>query len=451
MNPLVATVVAIVVNLLAGGLALLLPARESRAVALAGASVLVGAAAFSAFPLLFDQQPVVFGYGGVALQADALTGTLLMPLGLAVAAFAIAGGDDGRLPRRMASLSWALSAATLALVADNLALLLGAEVVGALALMWAVPRRIRSIRGTLGLAALLMVVAAGAALAAGSLLRPFGEGPAPTLLVAGLVLAAAAARLGLPPFQVRLTAAFQEGIEELAPALLAPIGGLALVIRVVQPALAHAGRAEWVELGVLAVACLAALAAVGTTDLGRGIGWLLSALFAFMVAGNLGPSEAETLGGGLLWAAMVISGAGLGLAVAMVVRRLGPVDLRTQQGLHAAAPRLSLAFLLVALTVAGAPGTLEFVAEDILLNGLHAGGLLGTLLTVGGLSAVGFAAVRASFQTFFGAPAASPGSLDISTMEQRTLLMMVFVVVAGGVAPGLLPLVARAAGASLGG
>ena len=54
MNPLIAALVAIVVNGVAALVALRASAEESRAVALGGAVVTLGAAALCAFPLLLE-------------------------------------------------------------------------------------------------------------------------------------------------------------------------------------------------------------------------------------------------------------------------------------------------------------------------------------------------------------------------------------------------------------
>ena len=447
MNPLIAALVAIVVNGVAALVALRASAEESRAVALGGAVVTLGAAALCAFPLLLEGAEVSMRVGGLALHADALLGTMLLPLGLALGAFALGAPRQGASPRRMACALLAMAATIGTLLADNVALLLLAELLGGGALVWMLSEPTgtnRAGRLYLSGAAILSLIAGVEAVVMGHGFDPLSAGGgALPLAVALPLLLAVLVRLGVPPVSTGLTAALQGSPSSSAVWLAVPLGGVVPLIRVVQPSLSGAGLGESLVVAALALAALAALVATVANDLGRAAAWTLAALNGLVLAGNIEPATGGTIGGELLWAATIPSSMGFSLALLMVTRRLGPVDLRRLHGLQPAAPGLALLFLLLALGVAGIPGTLEFVAEDLLLSSEHHGGLTGLLLTIVAIAAIGFNALRLYFRVFYGPPeAADIGDMDLGLWERLALLALVGAVLAGGIAPGLMPLVA---------
>lgn len=466
MNPLVAALVALVVNVVAALVAMRSSAAEGRSAVLAGSVVTLGAAALCAFPLLLAGEATALRWGVLALRADVLAGTMLLPLGLVLGAFALAAPQQGASPRRMAGALFVVAAAIGALLADNLALLLLAEGLGGAALAWILAEPHRHTRPgqlALGAAGVLALAAGALALAQGTALEPLsttatgagggGGGGAMGVAVAVLLLLAVMLRLGVPPFSTGLTAALQGTPSPAAVWLAVPLGGVVLLVRVVQPILSHSPLGEPLEVAALALATLAALTGVSARDLGRAGAWTLAALNSLVLAGNIEPTEGGTIGGELLWAATIPSAMGFALALLMVTRRLGVVDLRRLHGLQPAAPALALLFLLLALSVGGLPGTLAFVAEDLLLSGEHHGGIGGLLLTVVAIAAIGFNTLRMYFQVFFGPPQVEAdadaegagGSLDLGRWERLALAALVGAVLAGGLAPGLMPLVASVA------
>lgn len=348
----------------------------------------------------------------------------------------------------MAAASFALAAALGVLLADTLGLLLLGELLLGLAVFWGLgaeghpgsaPGRIARLQ----LAAAGMLTLAALALAGGGG-GPLSQGPPVEPAVAGLLLAAVALRVGVPPAQSGLTGALRGAPGGRAALLALPFGGLTVLVRVVQPALV-AYDPHRIAVVVLALAALAALTGVVARDLGRAAGWTLAALHGLLVAGNLEAAPTGPLGGELLWAAITLSEVGFVLGVILVVRRLGAVDLRVLHGLQDAAPQLGLAFLLVALTVAGVPGTLEFVAQDLLLSGVGSAGMVGVVLAVVAMAAVGFNALRLYVQVFYGPGDPARVDMDARPWERAVLLALVGLLLAGGVAPGLLPIVEQAA------
>lgn len=449
MNPLFAAMAAVFANLVAALLAWRVTRGEARTIVLVGAGAAVAAAGLCALPLLIEGEEVALAIGGFALRADTLVGTLLLPIGLASGAMALAMPRSTVRPDVLAATALAVSGSILALVADDVLMLAGAETLGALAVGVALARDHYK-AGVGYLAASAMFLTGGVALASiqGTAAVPFGSGHPQSLGVAVLFLFGALLRVGAAPTQSGLTASLQGAPTSSAVLLAAPIGGIAVLVRVVQPALSAIPESTLLSVGLLALSALAALVAVSANDLGRSTAWVLAALNGMVVAGIIEASPTGSLGAELLWAALVLSEVGYVLVMSMVTRRLGPVDTRRLNGMQGAAPALSLVFLLVSLTIAGVPGTLEFVAHDVLLSGSSHVGLAGIVLTVITIATVGFNAMRLYFSVFYGAPDPSSVDMDIRGRERFAILVLVGLVLAGGVAPSLLPLVARAAHAA---
>ncbi|MCB9743941.1 MAG: hypothetical protein H6740_15180 [Alphaproteobacteria bacterium] len=447
MNPLIATVMAILANLLAGAIALRMSSTEARAVSAAGALVTLGAAGFCALPLLIHGDVVSLQAFGLSIHADALTGTLLLPLGLSVLAMALGLPHQYARPRAMAAFSFALAGTELALIADSLGLLLLAEAVTTLSVAWGLRQGAKGTRAAriyLGAAGFIALLGGALAAAGGALGGTLSASPAPSQAIGLVFLLAVVVRLGVLPLHSGLTAALS-GIPGARTALLVvPMGGVLLLARVVQPALLASPWVQTTEMVLLGAALCAALMAVASTDLGRSAAWTVSALHALLVSGNLMTEHSGHLGGALLWAALILSETGFALSVILVTQRLGAVDLRRFHGLHGVAPRLSLAFLLVALSIAGVPGTLEFVAQDLLLTGASSHGVVGVALSVFTLAVVGVNALRVYLRVFYGPPALGEENMDARPWEQGVIVALVGLLIAGGVAPGLLPLVAHA-------
>ncbi len=448
MTPLLAVLVAIAANIIASIVAANTPPGESRVPSLVGAGFAIGAAGLCGVPVLIHGDITSAVLGPIALRADALPASLMLPMALAAGATAIGLPRRMAQPRVMASISALLAASLTALIADNLLVLVLAEIAGGAAVAWGLDPQHRAGRRTLLSSGLLAVSGLGIAAIQGQMLTSFEHGLHLNMVAVGLLSAALVMRLGAVPFHSGLTTTLRGEAVAGSVLLAAPLGGVAVLIRALQPALAAAHLSEAAIIATVGFAALAALLSIAAKDLGRSVAWVVAALHGLVIAGNINGAGGGALGGELLWAALILSETGFILAVAMVTRRLGKVDLRVWHGLHNAAPRLSLAFLLMALSIAGIPGTLEFIAEDVLLNTASSGGLVATVLTVVVLAAVGFNAIRLNFCVFFGPDLATGVNMDIRPRERFALLTLVAVVLSGGIAPGLLPLVAHAAGAA---
>ena len=119
-------------------------------------------------------------------------------------------------------------------------------------------------------------------------------------------------------------------------------------------------------------------------------------------------------------------------------------------GLAARTPRLAVAFAIAGLALVGAPATLGFCAEDLLLHGtLSAHPRIGILLPIAtAMNAV--TVVRLFARLFLGPVAKGTEDMEDALPRERAVLTaVVLFLVAGGLAPRWLARASEAAAAAV--
>jgi NADH:ubiquinone oxidoreductase subunit 4 (subunit M) len=141
---------------------------------------------------------------------------------------------------------------------------------------------------------------------------------------------------------------------------------------------------------------------------------------------------------------MLLAEVGLVLVYALVEARVGALSLHTRHGLSDHMPKLARASLLLSLSAAALPGSLDFIAVELLLSGEATHSVLGALLMSSALSALAFGIVRVHFRVFFGPPSLPNARLEGLPRELVGLSLLLAALLAGGLAPSLLPLLRAA-------
>jgi len=218
-----------------------------------------------------------------------------------------------------------------------------------------------------------------------------------------LVALAVMIRKGLVPFHSWYPALFSGA--SLATALVVTMPQVATytALRLL------VGHADGVphELVVLANAALltaaygAALAVV-QRDVRGLLGMLAMSQSAMVLAGLSGTVPTELCGALAVWVSSGLALTGIGLVAWAIESRGGMISIESLQGRFADAPALAAFFLLFGLAILGFPGTLSFVADDLIISGslddhLHAGVFV-ILTTV----FAGIAVMRGWFRVFGG-------------------------------------------------
>ncbi|NBV44948.1 MAG: hypothetical protein EBR86_04740 [Planctomycetia bacterium] len=288
----------------------------------------------------------------------------------------------------------------------------------------------------------LAMAAATAFLAVGVVLLvrdpPWQPGSGPVGNVGGwLVAIAVMMRKGIVPFHSWYPALYSGGAFGAALAATMPHIAAATAIRLL---VGHAGGVS-AELVFLAQAALvttayAAALAVVQRDLRGLVGTLALSQSSLVLAGLAGTLPTELCGALAVWISSGLSLTGMGLVAWSIESRAGPVSLETLQGRAADAPTLSGFFLLFGLASLGVPGTLSFVADDLIVSGslddrLHAG-----LLVIAGTVFAGIAVLRGWVRVFGGpAPAHRPPH-PILPRERLVFTSLMVVLLVLGLWPG---------------
>ena len=370
--------------------------------------------------------------GGYLVHIDGLTAVLL-PF-VAIVELAIVMVAPKRFLDGPATVRILLSAATtLALFSTAHPLvLIVAWVVTALPTWWStratpggqIAARVYAIMMTLAVACMasgtLLMIADPPWEAGGGFLGAFGG----WLVALGVLV-----RKGIVPFHSWYPALFRGAPMSTALAATMPQIASYTAVRLFFGHADHGDgvRAELVVLSQLALltATYGAALALVQRDLRGLIGTLAMSQSALVLAGLAGKLPMELNGAFCTWISSGLALTGLGLVGWALESRAGPLSLETPQGRFADAPLLAAFFLLFGLSSIGLPGTLSFVADDLLVSGsldeqFHAG-LLVIAATV--LSAI---AVMRGWLMVFGGPSSVDGPRHHLLPRERIALTALF-------------------------
>jgi NADH-quinone oxidoreductase subunit M len=417
---------------------------EPRAVAGAAlVAVLAAAAAVAWCWHASDGRTVTWGdrlAGGSLVTVDGLTALLLPFIAVVDLAILVAAPRRGLVPEGVARTLVGVASTFAMLATAHPALLVALWIVSSLS-TWSAVRSTPGGRPTarvyalaIGTAVVLMAVGTALLVADPPWLRSHGTVGA----VGGwLVAVAVMIRKGLVPFHSWYPALYSGG--PLASALAATIPQVAsyTAVRLL------VGHADGVgpELVFLANAALvtaaygAALAMVQRDARGL-LGHLAMSQSAMVLAGIAATVPMELVGALAVWVSSGLALTGIGLVVWALESRAGRISIATLQGRFADAPALAGFFLLFGLASLGFPGTLSFVADDLIISGAlgsqtHAGVLV-ILTTV----CSGIAVIRGWFRIFGGPVRVDAPRHEILPRERLVFTVLLAIPVGLGLWPG---------------
>jgi NADH-quinone oxidoreductase subunit M len=252
-----------------------------------------------------------------------------------------------------------------------------------------------------------------------------------------LVSAAVMVKLGIPPLHTWLPALS----ETLPSSALLSLTGVPLAVHVmVRFALAPLPRAlpsEAVVVTALGLVGLVygAVLAVSQPRLRRLVAFVVVAQSSALLVGLSSGARVSVMGALTNALAVALGGHGLLLAAAAVEARIGAVDLRALHGVARPAPRLAAAMWLLALGALGMPGSLTFVGEDLLLQGLMRPHPVVASVMVGSTALLAVAVFRAVFRTSMGPTAAWNRTAPDLLPRERALLALALAAALSGVFP----------------
>ena len=245
-------------------------------------------------------------------------------------------------------------------------------------------------------------------------------------------------RKGIFPAHAWIPEVFDHG--RIGPTILfsTPQLGSYLLVVLVIPHADVAGL-RVIAASALLTAVYAAALALFQRSARRACGYLFVSQSSLVMAGLSSSSEEAFAGAILLWISSALAFAGLARCVLVLEARRGHLDLSKYHGGFAQMPLLATSFLVMGLACTGFPGTLGFIAQEILIGGtVHAFPVLGfSVIATGALT--GLAVMRMYLSLFCGRPD-EPIRLALRRREAFAFAGIALLLLIAGVAPA--PLVA---------
>jgi len=275
-------------------------------------------------------------------------------------------------------------------------------------------------------------------LIAGAALRAWGA-PAASPVVAGLVLTALLVRLAIPPFHGWLPVLLEFAPPSLALLVASTSVTPFLMARVLWPAagpLLEQARPILIVLGLVGTSYGALLGLV-QTHLRRAVGYVLVSQWGAVLVALAVGTPGSTTGAIVASVALGLTSSVLVILAWAIENRTGNASMDRQGGLVACAPHLAVAFLAFVFAHVGFPGSLAFVAEDLMLHGVLEGHPVvgGFVLGASALNAI--TAFRAYQRTFLGPrPTGAGATADLVPRERAVVAVLLVAVVLAGVFPG---------------
>lgn len=309
-----------------------------------------------------------------------------------------------------------------------------------------------SVHGALAFGLLAVGLAVQATQSRAGSRRSFGTLLASALCVAGsatalavdaavvafvLSVAAVALRVGVMPFHAGAVA-----LGDRSPALQAQQLAATLVL-----VLAHLRFTDHIPFAYDVAPTLVVFGAVMTLVPGlialvqpdlRGFYRSATAMHGGMILAALGAAgrghEAAAL---MVVLTTTFAMGGLGLLIAALEARVGPVRFDRRGGRVQAFPRLAAGFAVFAAAGVAMPGTSGFIADDLMLHALWGESVASTVMIILGAAALAVASLRAYAATFLG-PAVGSVAPDLNGRERAVTTVFVVALVILGIVPGLL-------------
>jgi len=377
--------------------------------------------------------------GGSLVHVDGLTAVLMPYASLIALAVILVRPRRSIDPRSIARKLIGCSA--------TLALFLTAHP-AALVIMWiatAVPTwySTRATPGGRGAARVFAIAmgSAAAAVAVGTALLvadpPWERAGGPLGAAGGwLVAIAVMIRKGIVPFHSWYPAVFAGAPMSTALAATMPQVAAYTAVRLLVGHSNGVGT-ELVVLSNFAIvtAVYGAALAIVQRDLRGFIGFLAMSQSALTLAGLAGSLPMELAGALCVWISSGLALTGVGLVTWALESRAGAISLDIPQGRFWDAPALASFFLLFGLATIGVPGTLSFVADDLIVSGALDERLGGGLLVIAATVLAAIAVMRAWFEVFGGPTAADSPRHEILPRERAALSAIVLVLFGFGLWP----------------
>ena len=263
-----------------------------------------------------------------------------------------------------------------------------------------------------------------------------GRGNATFGLLAGAILSAATLlRSGIFPFHCWTTDLFEKATFGTAILFVTPLTGAYAVMRLVLPI-----APDWALHMIAIVSLITALYSSGMalvqTEARRFFCYLFLSNASLILVGLELVTPIGLAGALCVWLSVGLSLTGFGLTLRSIESRIGRVSLSDYHGLYVQMPSFAGFFVLTGLASIGFPGTIGFIAMELLVEGaVGVYPLIGAVVVI--VAALnGIAVLHAYFRIFTGRRPEAQISLQARLPERISILLLTFLIIVGGLIPG---------------
>lgn len=186
-----------------------------------------------------------------------------------------------------------------------------------------------------------------------------------------LIVIAVMVRKGIAPLHSWLPESVARAPLPSSVLFNAPQIGAWVAIRLVAPR-APLWVLEALSLTSLFTAVYGAGLALTQTEARRAFAWLFLSQSALILVGLESPTSIARTGALSVWISSGLALSGLGMTIAALEARRGPLSLREFAGGYDRKPLLAVSFLVLGFASVGFPGTLGFVGQEALVHGVVA-------------------------------------------------------------------------------
>ena len=256
----------------------------------------------------------------------------------------------------------------------------------------------------------------------------------PALLAGALLTAATLLRSGIVPVHCWMTDLFEKASFGTAILFVTPLTGAFAVMRLVLP-VAPDWALHWIALLSLVTAVYASGMALVQSEARRFFCYLFLSNASLVLVGLELVTPIGLTGALCVWLSVVLSLTGFGLTLRSIESRIGRVSLTDYHGLYDQMPSMAGFFLLTGLAAIGFPGTIGFIAIELLVEGaVEVYPQVGSAVVIAA-ALNGIAILHAYFRIFTGRRATAHASLSARWPERVSILLLTVLIVGGGLAP----------------
>jgi NADH-quinone oxidoreductase subunit M len=256
----------------------------------------------------------------------------------------------------------------------------------------------------------------------------------PPLLAGALLTAATLLRSGIVPVHCWMTDLFEKASFGTAILFVTPLTGAFAVMRLVLP-IAPDWALHWIALLSLVTAIYASGMSLVQTEARRFFCYLFLSNASLVLVGLELVTPIGLTGALCVWLSVGLSLTGFGLTLRSIESRIGRVALTDYHGLYDQMPSMAGFFLLTGLAAIGFPGTIGFIAIELLVEGaVEVYPQVGTAVVIAA-ALNGIAILHAYFRIFTGRRASAHTSLSARWPERVAVLLLTILIVGGAIAP----------------